>query len=135
MVKECWRQGQSKSRGAYSRVIYYRHSFSQCPLTYQHGTEQNWLGYLLDKETKINHLFHVDDLKLYATSDSQLTGPVKTVKKVSDDSRMNFGLDKCAKATFKAGKKVSTEYKPISDETVIQELDRRRHVEKGCNWV
>ena len=54
-------------------------------------------GYQLDKQTKINHLFYVDDLKLYGTSDSQLNGLISTVKKVSDDIQMEFGLDKCAK--------------------------------------
>ena len=54
-----------------------------------------------------NHLFYVDDLKLYGTSDNQLTGLINTVKNVSDDINMEFGLDKCAKALFKIGKKVS----------------------------
>ena len=63
-------------------------------------------GYQLDKLTKINHLFYVADLKLYGTSDNQLNGLISTVKKVSDDIQMEFGLDKCAKATFKRGKKV-----------------------------
>ena len=31
-------------------------------------------GYQLDEQTKINHLFYVDDLKLYGTSDKQLMG-------------------------------------------------------------
>ena len=31
-------------------------------------------GYQLDKQTKINHLFYVDDLKLYGISDNQLNG-------------------------------------------------------------
>ena len=56
--------------------------------------------YQLDKETKINHLFYVDDLKLYGTSDNQLTGLINTVKNVSEDIKMEFGLDKCAKASF-----------------------------------
>ena len=51
----------------------------------------------------------MDDLKLYGTSDSQLNGLISTVKKVSDDIQMEFRLDKCAKATFKRGKKVSAE--------------------------
>ena len=57
-------------------------------------------GYQLDKQTKINHLFYVDDLKLYGTSDNQLSGLINTVKNVSDDIKMEFGLDKCAKASF-----------------------------------
>ena len=55
-------------------------------------------GYQLDEQTKMKHLFYVDDLKLYGTSDKQLTGLINTVKNVSDDIKMEFGLDKCAKA-------------------------------------
>ena len=57
----------------------------------------------------------MDDLKLYGTSDNQLNGLISTVKKVSDDIQMEFGLDKCAKATFKRGKKVSAEGIPLND--------------------
>ena len=81
-------------------------------------------GYQLDTQTKINHLFYVDDLKLYGTSDSQLNGLISTVKKVSDDIQMEFGLDKCAKATFKRGKKVSAEGILLNDHQLIQDLDQ-----------
>ena len=81
-------------------------------------------GYQLDKQTKINHLFYVHDLKLYGTSDSQLNGLISTVKKVSDDIQMEFGLDKCAKATFKRGKKVSAEGILLNDHQLIQDLDQ-----------
>ena len=54
-------------------------------------------GYQLDEQTKINHLFYVDDLKLYGTSDNQLTGLINTVKRVSDDIKMELGLDKVCK--------------------------------------
>ena len=47
-------------------------------------------GYQLDEQTKINHLFYVDDLKLYGTSDNQLTGLINTLKNVSDDMKMEF---------------------------------------------
>ena len=81
-------------------------------------------GYQLDEQTKINHLFYVDDLKLYGTSDKQLTGLINTVKNVSDDIKMEFALDKCAKASFKRGKKVSAEGIPLNDNQVIQDLDQ-----------
>ena len=81
-------------------------------------------GYQLDKQTKINHLFYVDELKLYGTSDNQLNGLISTVKKVSDDIQMEFGLDKCAKATFKRGKKVSAEGILLNDHQLIQDLDQ-----------
>ena len=81
-------------------------------------------GSQLDEQTKINHLFYVDDLKLYITSDNQLTGLINTVKNVSDDIKMEFGLDKCAKTSFKRGKKVSAEGIPLNDNQVIQDLDQ-----------
>ena len=80
-------------------------------------------GYQLDEQTKINHLFYVDDLKLYGTSDKQLTGLINTLKNVSDD-KMEFGLDKCAKASFKRGKKDSAKGIPLNDNQVIQDLDQ-----------
>ena len=81
-------------------------------------------GYQLDKQTKINHLFYVDDLKLYGTNDNQLAGVINTVKHVSDDTKMEFGLDKCAKATFKRGKKVKAEGIQLNDNQVIQDLEQ-----------
>ena len=44
----------------------------------------------MDKQTKINHLFYVDDLKLYGTNDNQLAGLINTVKHTSDDTKMEF---------------------------------------------
>ena len=37
---------------------------------------------------------------------------------------MEFGLDKCAKATFKRGKKVSAEGILLNDHQLIQDLDQ-----------
>ena len=46
----------------------------------------------------------MDDLKTYAKSDDEQTGLLKAIKSFSDDIGMEFGLDKCAKATFKKGR-------------------------------
>ena len=46
----------------------------------------------------------MNDLKIFASSDGELEGMLKTVKKFSDDIGMEFGLNKCAKASFKNGK-------------------------------
>ena len=75
-------------------------------------------------EKKINHLFYMDDLKLYAQNDGELEGLLKTVKAFSDDIGMEFGLDKCAKATFKRGKLVTSENIELSDDTIIKQLDQ-----------
>ena len=57
---------------------------------------------------KISHLFHMDDLQTYAKNDIQHEGLPKTIKAFSDDICMQFGLEKCAKATFKWGKLTQT---------------------------
>ena len=41
----------------------------------------------------------------------------------SDDNKMDFGLDKCAKATLKKGKKISAEGIQLNDTKVIQCLE------------
>ena len=85
---------------------------------------QKRYGYQLDEQTKINLLFFVDDPKLYGTSNNQLTGLINTVKNISDGIKIEFGLDKCPKASFKRGKKVSAEGIPLNDNKVIQDLDQ-----------
>ena len=42
----------------------------------------------------------------------------------SDDVNMQFGLDKCAKATFKRGKLAETSSIKIDENTNIEELDQ-----------
>ena len=54
-------------------------------------------------KTKISHLLYMDDLKLIAKSEEELRKQVLTVKTFSDDIHMDFGLEKCAKITFKKG--------------------------------
>ena len=46
------------------------------------------------------------------------------MKNVLEDIKIKFGLDKCAKASFKRGKKVSAEGIPLNDNQVIQDLDQ-----------
>ena len=46
------------------------------------------------------------------------------MENVSDDIKIQFGLDKCAKASFKICKKVSAEGIPLNDNQVIQDLDQ-----------
>ena len=85
-------------------------------------------GYQLDEQTKINHLFYVDDLKLYGTSDNQLTGLINTVKNISDDIKMEFGLDKCAKASFKRGKKVPAKGIPLNNNQVMHQAETYKYL-------
>ena len=63
-------------------------------------------------------------MKLHGTSNNQLSGLIHTVKNVSDDIKMGFELEKCARASFKRGKKVAAEQIPLNDNQVIQDLDQ-----------
>jgi hypothetical protein len=54
-------------------------------------------------KTIISPLLYMDDLKLIAKSEEELQTEIQTVKTFSDDIH-EFGLEKCAKSTFKRGK-------------------------------
>ena len=67
----------------------------------------------------------MDDLKLYSKSEQEQIVELKVVKQFSDDIGMEFGLEKCAKASFKKGKLTSTGNIVLIDvDTEIQELDQ-----------
>ena len=80
-------------------------------------------GYKMNSR-RINHLFYMDDLKLYARDDRELEGLLQTVKSFSDDIGMEVGLDKCAKATFKRGKMINSSHIMLNDNTIIKELEQ-----------
>ena len=44
------------------------------------------------------------DLKLIAKSEEELQKQIQIVKTFNNDINMEFGLEKCAKVTFKRGK-------------------------------
>jgi hypothetical protein len=52
-------------------------------------------------ERKINHLLYMDDLKLIGRSEEELRNEIKIVKTFSDDIKMKFGLEKCARVSLK----------------------------------
>ena len=57
----------------------------------------------------ISHLLFMDDIKLYADSDENLQKLIQLVHDYSNDTHMEFGLDKGAKCTFKTDKKAPSE--------------------------
>ena len=60
----------------------------------------------------------MDVLKLFAKNVEQLQGLLNIVKQVSDNIRIEFGLDKCAKATFFRGK-LPWKAKNITLDTIV----------------
>ena len=70
----------------------------------------------------------MDDLKLYAKINDDLERQLNTVKRYCDDIGMLFGLDKCAKVTFKKDSKVKS--KTILDiNREITELEHNKTYE------
>ena len=55
-------------------------------------------------DRRINHLFFMDDLKLFAKNEDQIDTLVKTVYSVSKDIGMEFGIAKCGVLSMKRGK-------------------------------
>ena len=54
----------------------------------------------------INHLLFMDDLKLYGSDERQIDSLINTVRVLSDDIRMVFGLKKCGLVVMKRSKEV-----------------------------
>ena len=66
----------------------------------------------------------MDDLKAYAMNDEQLKKLLDIIKIFSGDIKMEFGLDKYAKATFIKGKLTKTSNIVLNQDTAIKELDQ-----------
>lgn len=58
------------------------------------------------RNTKVTHLFYMDDLKLYSSSEPQLRSTLDTVLEYSKAAGMAFGLDKCATQHIRRGRGV-----------------------------
>ena len=71
----------------------------------------------------INHLFYIGELKLFAKNNQHLQSILNIVKQFSDGIRMEFGLDKCAKATFFLGKLLKVKYITLDTTTIIKDLE------------
>jgi hypothetical protein len=75
-------------------------------------------------KTKILHILYMDDLKLIAKSEEELQKQIQTVKNFCNDIHKDFGLDKCAKITFKKGKLTYSQNLVIDINREVQELDQ-----------
>ena len=68
-------------------------------------------------------MLYMDDLKLFACTDTQLQVLLRTVKMFSDDVGLTFGLDKCAKLSVTRGKAVHTDDLLVYDDFCIRDLN------------
>ena len=68
------------------------------------------MGYQLEKnEAKVNHLFFMDDLKLYGKNEKEIDSLIKTKWQCSEDIKMEFGILKCAMVSLQRGRKTRWE--------------------------
>ena len=73
------------------------------PLSYLLDTLK---GYKISSIVNLTHLMYMDDIKLFAPNDNCLQQLVDTVREFSDDIKMSFGFEKCAKLSVRDGKPV-----------------------------
>ena len=76
---------------------------------------------------KLNHLMFMDDIKLYAKDEESLKGLIQTVRVVSSDIGMEFGVEKCAMLVLKRGKVVESNGILLPNNDIIKSI----HGENG----
>ena len=79
--------------------------------------------YLAGGKGVVNHLLFMDDLKLYGKSERQVDSLVNTVRVVSQDISMEFGINNCAVLIMKRGKFHYCEGVELPDGQSIKGLD------------
>ena len=85
-------------------------------------------GYDLGKQQgKINHLLFMDDLKLFGKTEGQLETLINSVRVLSSDINMEFGIQKCGILVMKKGKYAKSDGIKLPNEKEVQEID----LEKG----
>ncbi|XP_068250300.1 uncharacterized protein [Palaemon carinicauda] len=81
-------------------------------------------GYQLKKRgNRINHLMFMDGIKLYGKNIKEIDTLIQTVRVVSGDIRMEFGIEKCASVNIQKGKITGTEGIKLPDGSNIKHID------------
>ena len=86
--------------------------------------EKMEVGYQLKKEgSRINHLMFMDDIKLFGRSSKEIDTLIQTVRIISGDIKMEFGIEKCALINIQRGKVTRTEGIQLPDGNNIKDID------------
>ena len=80
---------------------------------------------------QINHLMFMDDIKLYAKNESGLDALVQSVRVLSNDIGMEFGIEKCAMLVIKIGKVVESNGNDLPNNETIKSI----HEENGYKYL
>ena len=90
------------------------------------------IGYQFSSnKEQINHLMFMDDIKLFAKDENGLDALIQTVRVVSTDKGMKFGLEKCAVLVMKRGKVTKSDGIRLPDDRVIKSI----HEENGYRYL
>ena len=80
-------------------------------------------GYKMNNSVVLNHLFYMDDLKLYGKTEQELEELVGIVHRFSEDIGMKFGFEKCASLKIEAGRRKESSGISLPSGEVIKDLD------------
>lgn len=69
-----------------------------------------------------NHLFYIEDLKLYTQNDDEREELSQKVNKCNDDISIEFGFDESDKASFKRGKLLSVSSVELDVDAVVNDV-------------
>jgi hypothetical protein len=72
----------------------------------------------------LNHLWYMDDLKLYANSKQEMEELLRKTKVFSDDIRMSFGTDKCRIHIMEKGKWSNGSLNSLTDSNDIATMEK-----------
>ena len=90
------------------------------------------VGYKFNSnKEEINHLMFMDDIKLVAKDERGLDSLIQTVRVISTDIGMKFGLEKCAMLVMKKGKVSKSDGIKLPDDKVIRSI----HEENGYKYL
>ncbi len=67
---------------------------------------------------------YMDEMKTFVKDDNQQAGLLTIVKTFSDDIKMEFGLEKCAKAIFKRGQLIQITNIDLDIDTAIKDIEQ-----------
>ena len=80
--------------------------------------------YQLEKDgDKINHLMFMDDIKLFGSNKRDVDTLVQTVRVITEDMRMEFGIEKCALVNIERGKLKKVEGISLPNDVTIKEIE------------
>ena len=80
---------------------------------------------------QINHLMFMDDIKVYAKNESGLDALVQSVRVVSNDIGMEFGVQKCSMLVIKRGRVIESNGINLPNNETISSI----HEENGYKYL